>query len=86
MSEKRRGAQFDVSLILLADLFGLPEGARIVSITGDVIQQTFEGTVTIVVEHPDLPVIAEGSAPVEIMPTFEWCDQAEREILVDWGL
>ena len=84
MSE-RRGGQFKASLVLLADLFKLPEGARIVSITGDVVQQTFERTVTVVVEHPDLPVIAEGSAPVEIMPVWE-VDEGGREEVIDWGV
>lgn len=55
-----------VTLIALAELLGLPEGSRVVSVVGDVKQQTVSQTVTVIVEHPDLPEVLEGADPVPI--------------------
>lgn len=79
------GAQFAVALDRLAVILGLPEGARIVSITGGLIQQMIQRTVTVMVEHSDLPEVVEGDVVPGISPTFEWCDMEGKEILTDWG-
>lgn len=82
----KHGARFDVSLDRLAGILGLPEGAKVVGIWGGVSQQTFKRTVTVMVEHPDLPGVLEGGRLSEITPTFEWCDMEGKEILTDWGI
>ena len=82
----RHGAYFEVTLDLLTEMFGLPEGARVLGVTGDVADQVFLRAARVMVEHPDLPEVMEGATPVEISPTFEWCDFAQKEILTDWGV
>lgn len=83
MSDRR--GQLDITLVALAEALGLPEGSRVVSVVGDVEQQTVRRTMTVVLEHPDLPEVLEGATPVRIMPM--WGVDAEgRAKLVDWGL
>lgn len=82
----QHGARFDVSLDRLAEMLGLPEGAKVVGIWGGVSQQTFKRTVTVMVEHPDLPEMVEGDLVPAINPVFEWCDVEQKEILTDWGI
>ena len=76
----RHGAQFQVTLDVLAEMFGLPEGARVVGVWAPVGEQIFLRSVRVMVEHPDLPEVLEGATPVEISPTF---DDGK---LTDWGV
>ncbi len=76
----RHGAYFEVTLDLLTEMFGLPEGARVLGVTGDVADQVFLRVARVMVEHPNLPEVMEGAVPVEITPTFE------EGKLTDWGI
>lgn len=76
----KHGAQFVLTLDVLAEMMGLPEGARVLSIAGDLGRQLLGGAVTVIVEHPDLPAVHEGGIPYRVEPTFK------DGKLVDWGI
>lgn len=79
-----RGGQLEVTLDLLAELLGLPPGSRVVSVVGDLKQQTLRRTVTVMVAHPDLPEIPVGAVPIRLVP--HWEEMGTVPKLVDWGI
>lgn len=83
---KRMGyGQFDLTLDVVADVLGLPLESRIISIVGDVGQQTLRRSVTVVVQHPDLPEVVEGADPARLSPQLDGVPGLRMK-LVDWGM
>ena len=58
----RHAAILKITTVALAELLKLPEGARIRAVHQQPADQLNE-TVQILIEHPDLPEVAEGTTP-----------------------
>lgn len=60
--------EFDCSLDVLAQLIGLPEGARIKHIQMQPYRMTGNPCCRVVVEHADIPPVGQGDAIPQVSP------------------
>jgi hypothetical protein len=80
-----RMVRFRVTGAFIAQALAMPEGTTLYNI---VPHESSPNEFVFYVEHPDLPELAEGAMPPEIMPTLK-ADYDRRPatwIKFDWGL
>jgi len=68
-----------VSTQLLLDALRLPKGGRIIGLQ----HNPFIDSADIIIEHPDLPEVAEGDTPPTYWPRFKQTTRGVR--FVSWG-
>lgn len=78
----RNMARFRMAGEVLVEMLALPEGTQVFDIYRD---EQRPGVFFFVVEHPDLPELAEGGSPVEISPTLTG-DRRANWAFFNWGL